>query len=333
MLAGILEHVEEGVLLLNGPQLRWLNPAARLMFPILEQPVGRPLVEVVRDHRIDGLAVRARESRLEQAAEMEVPISGRILQVRAVPLPDGDLVLLVRDITRLRHLETVRQQFVANLSHEIRTPLAGLDLAAQTLSDQLPADGDSRLFIDRITQEAGRLGDIVFNLNQLAALDAEGIAVERLPFSVDDLVRSLIDRYQERAAAGQVVLRTEIATAGSTALGDRAKTDQALQNIVDNALKFTGSGEVVITAHAERSRVEIEVRDTGPGIPPRDLPRIFERFYKVDRARGGRPGSGLGLSIARHLVELQGGTITAESTPGTGTLLRVRLPRPPLTSP
>ena len=333
MLAGILEHVEEGVLLLNGPQLRWLNPAARLMFPILEQPVGRPLVEVVRDHRIDGLAVRARESRLEQAAEMEVPISGRILQVRAVPLPDGDLVLLVRDITRLRHLETVRQQFVANLSHEIRTPLAGLDLAAQTLSDQLPADGDSRLFIDRITQEAGRLGDIVFNLNQLAALDAEGIAVERLPFSVDDLVRSLIDRYQERAAAGQVVLRTEIATAGNTALGDRAKTDQALQNIVDNALKFTRSGEVVITAHAERSRVEIEVRDTGPGIPPRDLPRIFERFYKVDRARGGQPGSGLGLSIARHLVELQGGTITAESTPGTGTLLRVRLPRPPLTSP
>jgi two-component system, OmpR family, phosphate regulon sensor histidine kinase PhoR len=333
MLAGILEHVEEGVLLLNGPQLRWLNPAARLMFPILEQPVGRPLVEVVRDHRIDGLAVRARESRLEQAAEMEVPISGRILQVRAVPLPDGDLVLLVRDITRLRHLETVRQQFVANLSHEIRTPLAGLDLAAQTLSDQLPADGDSRLFIDRITQEAGRLGDIVFNLNQLAALDAEGIAVERLPFSVDDLVRSLIDRYQERAAAGQVVLRTEIATAGSTALGDRAKTDQALQNIVDNALKFTGSGEVVISAHAERSRVEIEVRDTGPGIPPRDLPRIFERFYKVDRARAGQPGSGLGLSIARHLVELQGGTITAESTPGTGTLLRVRLPRPPLTSP
>src|SRR3989440_1636124 len=333
MLAGILEHVEEGVLLLNGPQLRWLNPAARLMFHVLEEPVGRSLVEVVRDHRVDGLAVRARESRLEQAAEVELPVSGRILQVRAVPLPDGDLVLLARDITRLRHLETVRQQFVANLSHEIRTPLAGLDLAAQTLSAQLPADGDSRLFIDRITQEAGRLGDIVFNLNQLAALDAEGIAVERLPFSVDDLVRPLIDRYQERAAAGQVVLRTEIATAGSTALGDRAKTDQALQNIVDNALKFTGSGEVVISAHAERSRVEIEVRATGPGIPPRDLPRIFERFYKVDRARAGQPGSGLGLSIARHLVELQGGTITAESTPGIGTLLRVRLPRPPLTSP
>src|SRR5207248_2716614 len=263
MLAEIIDHVEEGALLLIGTEVRWLNPAARLMFPDIEHPVGRPLVEVVRDHRIDGLALRARESGLEHAAEVELPRTDRILQIRAVPSQDGALILLARDVTRLRYLETVRQQFVANLSHEIRTPLAGLDLAAQTLSDQLPADGDSRLFIDRITQEAGRLADIVFNLNQLAALDAEGIAVERLPFSVDDLVRSLIDRYQERAAAGQVVLRAEIATAGSTALGDRAKTDQALQNIVDNALKFTGSGEVVITAHAERSRVEIEVRDTG----------------------------------------------------------------------
>jgi signal transduction histidine kinase len=326
MLAGIIDHVEEGVLLLNGAKVRWLNPAARLMFPALEQPIGRPLVEVVRDHRIDGLALRARESRLEQAAEVELPISGRILQVRVVPLQDGDLVLLARDITRLRYLETVRQQFVANLSHEIRTPLAGLDLAAQTLSAQLPADGDARLFIDRITQEAGRLADIVFNLNQLAALDAEGIAVERLPFSVDDLVRSLIDRCQVRAAARRLILRAEIVTAGSTALGDRAKTDQALQNIVDNALKFTGFGEVVISADAEPSRVEIAVRDTGPGIPARDLSRIFERFYKVDRSRGGQPGSGLGLSIARHLVELQGGTILAESIPGAGTVIRVRLP-------
>src|SRR5438128_3137470 len=331
MLAGIIDHVEEGVLLLKGDQVRWLNPAARLMFPALEQPVGRPLVDVARDHRIDGLALRARESRLEQAAEVELPVSGRILQVRAVPLADAEVALLVRDITRLRHLETVRQQFVANLSHEIRTPLAGLDLAAQTLSAQLPADGDSRLFIDRITQEAERLANIVFNLNQLAALDAEGIAVEHLPFSVDELVRALIDRYQARAAAGQLVLRAETSADGATAIGDRAKTDQALQNIVDNALKFTGVGEVVVTAGVDHDRVEFAVRDTGPGIPSRDLSRIFERFYKVDRSRGGLPGSGLGLSIARHLVELQGGTIEADSTPGAGTVIRLRLPAASLT--
>ena len=333
MLAGIIDHVEEAVILVNGTQVRWLNPGARAMFAAPEHPVGRPLVEVVRDHRIDALALRANESRLEQAAEVELPVSGRILQVRALPLQDGDIILLARDITRLRYLETVRQQFVANLSHEMRTPLAGLDLAAQTLSAQLPAEGDTRMFIDRISQEAQRLADILFNLNQLAALDAEEISVERTPFSVDDLVSSLIDRYQARASAGELILRADTTADGLMALGDRAKTDQALQNIVDNALKFTRTGEVVVTAGSDHDRVEIAVRDTGPGIPARDLSRIFERFYKVDRSRGGQPGSGLGLSIARHLVELQGGTILAESIPGAGTVIRVRLPRAPLTSP
>jgi len=331
--AEIIDHVEEGVLLLEGTVVRWLNPAASLMFPALENPVGRPLLEVVRDHRIDALAARARGSQLEHGAEVELPVSGRTLQIRAVPLRQDAIALLTQDVTRLRHLETVRQQFVANLSHEIRTPLAGLDLAAQTLSAQLPPEGDARLFIDRITQEAERLAGILLNLSQLAALDAEGITVERVPFSIDHLILALVDRYQPRAEGAGLTLRAEMGTAGIAALGDRAKIDQALQSIVDNAVKFTRSGEVVISTHAEPSRVEIAIRDTGPGIPARDLSRIFERFYKVDRSRGGLPGSGLGLSIARHLVELQGGTILAESTPGTGTVIRVRLPRAALTSP
>jgi len=332
MQANIIDHVEEGTLLVYGPTVQWLNPAARLMFPAVERPVGRPLVEVVRDHRIDTLAVRAREAGLEQAAEIELPVSGRRLQVRALPLGNSSVAILAQDVTRLRHLETVRQQFVANLSHELRTPLAGLDLAAQTLSGQLPAEGDARLFVDRVTQESQRLKAIVVNLVQLAALDAEGIDVERAPFSVAQLVAELVDRYQARAAAAGLQLRTEPGEDGIQALGDRGKTDQALQNVVDNALKFARSGDVVVTTRSDDTRIEIAVRDQGPGIPQQDLPRIFERFYKVDRSRGGQTGSGLGLSIARHLVELQGGTIAAESTPGVGTIVRVRLPRAALTS-
>jgi two-component system phosphate regulon sensor histidine kinase PhoR len=197
----------------------------------------------------------------------------------------------------------------------------------------LPAEGDARLFIDRVIQESHRLQAILLNLTQLAALDAEGIEVERAPFGAGELVTELVERYQSRASAAGLALRAEPAVADLQVLGDRGKTDQALQNIVDNALKFTRSGEVVVTAGSHQADVEIAVRDTGSGIPPRDLPRIFERFYKVDRARGGQPGSGLGLSIARHLIELQGGTIAAESTPGEGTVVRVRLPRLPLTSP
>jgi len=329
----ILEQLAEGVVLVDRDRtVRWLNPAARQMVAAIDQPVGRLLVEVIRDHRLDALAERVRTAQLDQSLEIALPVSGRTLHVRAIPLTEGRVALVMQDVSRLRYLETVRQQFVANLSHEIRTPLAGLDLAAQTLSGQLPAEGDARLFIDRIIQESQRLQAILLNLTQLAALDAEGIEVERAPFSATTLVAELVDRYQPRAATAALALRVEPAEADIQVLGDRGKTDQALQNIVDNALKFTRSGEVVVSVTADDARVEIAVRDTGPGIPPRDLPRIFERFYKVDRARGGQPGSGLGLSIARHLVELQGGTITAESTPGAGTLVLVRLPRAPLTS-
>jgi two-component system, OmpR family, phosphate regulon sensor histidine kinase PhoR len=328
----ILEQLAEGVVLVDGDRtVLWLNPAARQMVAEIDQPAGRPLVEVVRDHRLDALAERARASQQDHALEIALPVSGRTLHVRAIPLPEERVALLMQDVSRLRYLETVRQQFVANLSHEIRTPLAGLDLAAQTLSGQLPADGDSRLFIDRIIQESQRLQSILLNLTQLAALDAEGIEVEREPFKATALVAELVDRYQPRAASAGLSLRADPAEPDIEVMGDRGKTDQALQNIVDNALKFTPAGEVVITVTSGHAFVEIAVKDTGPGVPPRDLPRIFERFYKVDRARGGQPGSGLGLSIARHLVELQGGTITAESTPGAGTLVRVRLPRAPLT--
>jgi two-component system phosphate regulon sensor histidine kinase PhoR len=331
----ILDRLVEGVILVDGNRtVRWLNAAARLMLPPIEQPIGRPLVEVIRDHRLDALAERALSSDLEQTIEVEMPVSSRSLSVRALPLPNTDVALLLLDTTRLRYLETVRQQFVANLSHEIRTPLAGLDLAAQTLSVQLPAEGDARVFIDRVIQESQRLQATLLNLAQLAALDAEGIQVERAPFDATELAHELVVRYQGRATAAGLRLRAEPSEdGGARVLGDRGKTDQALQNIVDNALKFTRSGEVVVSTRADDGQMEIAVRDTGSGIPARDLPRIFERFYKVDRARGGQPGSGLGLSIARHLVELQGGTITAESTPGVGTVVRVRLPRAPLTSP
>jgi len=331
--AAILDRLVEGTVVVDGDRkVRWLNVAARRMLPLIDQPIGRPLVEVIRDHRLDALAERARSSGEDQTIEIELPVSSRSLQVRALPLSHNQVALLMVDMTRLRYLETVRQQFVANLSHEIRTPLAGLDLAAQTLSGQLPAEGDARLFIDRVIQESHRLQAILLNLTQLAALDAEGIEVERAPFGVRELVTELVERYQPRASAAGLALRAEPSQADLQVLGDRGKTDQALQNMVDNALKFTRSGEVVVTATAHQAQVEIAVRDTGSGIPSRDLPRIFERFYKVDRARAGEPGSGLGLSIARHLIELQGGTIVAESSPGTGTVVRVRLPRLPLTS-
>jgi two-component system phosphate regulon sensor histidine kinase PhoR len=255
--------------------------------------------------------------------EIEQTSPVRVLRGRAVPLGMDEIALLVEDITDLRALETVRQQFVANLSHELRTPLAGLDLAAQTLAAQLGPDSPERVFVDRILKESQRLTAMVTNLTQLAALDAEAVRPQQEVFAVRPLLDDQAARSAERARAAGLTLEVNCPQ-DLRARGDAAKTDQALHNILDNALKFTVAGGVVLTGRLD-GMVEISVRDTGVGIAPRDLPRIFERFYKADRARSAG-GTGLGLAIARHLVELQDGTLRAESTPGAGTILRLRLP-------
>jgi two-component system phosphate regulon sensor histidine kinase PhoR len=325
--ADLMGRLDEAILVTDGDRrVRWVNAAARRLFELPTEVSERFLLEVVRDHRLVAIVRRASESSQEAEVEVTSPVSGRVLRGQAFPLSGSLVGLVVTDLTRLRHLETVRQQFVANLSHELRTPVAGLGLAAQTLAGQLLPGSDERIFVDRIQQEADRIASILHNLTQLAALDAEAIPVARDRFSVAQLLTETAARYAPRAAASGLTLRVEPPATDLEALADRAKTDQALQNLLDNAIKFTKQGEVMLGAKDLGSMVEISVQDTGPGIPPQDLARIFERFYKVDRARYSA-GSGLGLSIVRHLVELQGGTVSAESRPGEGTVIRIRLPR------
>jgi signal transduction histidine kinase len=325
-----LERMRDAVLLVGQDrQLAWMNPAAAALFAVPPQRLGRPLLEIVRDHRLDDLVASAVNQRADQSTELVQAGGGQVLRAHAIPLaePVDWTVLIVEDHTHLRHLETVRQQFVANLTHELRTPLAGLDLAAQTLAGLTAVGGESRTFVERILQESQRVTAILNTLAQLAALDAEEIPVERKTFAVAELLDENIARFSERAQGAGLVFRMEAVPPDLTALGDRAKTDQALQSLVDNAIKFTSTGEVVLSAGPTAGGTEIVVRDTGVGIPAADLGRIFERFYKVDRARGRQvPGTGLGLSIARHLIELQDGSVVAESTPGAGTTMRIRLP-------
>lgn len=326
-IASLLDQVEEAIVVTDHDRrVLWVNAGGQRLFGMSSQTPERFLLEVVRDHRLDGIVRKAVESHHEASVEVAVPLSGRTLRAVAVPLLDSLVALMVADVTRLRHLETVRQQFVANLSHELRTPVAGLALAAQTLAGQVPVGSDERIFVDRIQQEADRIASILHNLTQLAALDAEEIPVTHDPFSITQLLQETVKRYATRAAASGLTLRAELPAPDLQAVGDRPKTEQAMQNLLDNAIKFTKQGEVVLSARDLGQTVEVSVRDTGPGIPAQDLARIFERFYKVDRARYST-GSGLGLSIVRHLIELQGGTVSAESRPGEGTVLKIQLPR------
>ena len=323
----IVEQLEDGVLLIDADsKVTWINPAVRRLFVPRQDPIGRTVLEVVRDHRLEAMVEDARSTWEPRTKDIDMPVEGRTMRAVARRLPAGNVCLAVRDVTRLKHLETVRQEFVANLSHELRTPLAALDLAAQTLAADSSLGKESRLFAERVLAESRRLAAIVETLAQLAALDAENVMSQREVFSLSALVREKVERCQPRANERRLGLKAELPSHEVEAIGDRAKTEQALQAILDNAIKFTERGAVVISAATDGDEVEIAVRDTGPGIPARDLPRIFERFYKVDRARSDS-GSGLGLSIARHLLNLQGGSLRAESTPGAGTTMRIRLPR------
>ncbi len=186
--ADLLDRLEEAILVTDGDRrVRWVNAAAHRLFELPTGASERFLLEAVRDHRLARIVRQAWESGQEADVEVTVPVSGRVLRGQAFPLSGSLVALVVTDLTRLRHLETVRQQFVANLSHELRTPVAGLGLAAQTLASQLPPGSDERIFVDRIQQESDRIASILHNLTQLAALDAEAIPVAHDRFSVTQL--------------------------------------------------------------------------------------------------------------------------------------------------
>ena len=285
------------------------NQAARRYFGIDPQRLPLHVAEVTREARLDELL---RQGRPE--GEARLTHSQRVVTSKLVPGPvSGQTLVFLTDVTELRRLQTVRQEFVANLAHELKTPLTALRLAAESLG--------SNRFAERIVIEADRLSAIVDNLRQLAEIEAGRAVVERSPVEVDAVVREVTQH-----AAGRPVQVT--VSQGLMVDADRAKLAQALGNLLDNAAKFSPPGSP-IELHAEPvdGEVRITVRDHGLGISPEHWDRGFERFYKVDPARSREvPGTGLGLAIVKHLVLLQGGRVWTEAAPGGGQVFGLALP-------
>ncbi len=243
----------------------------------------------------------------------------------------------IEDLTELRHLERVRRDFIANISHELRTPLASVRLLAETLEEVIDTDPErAQEFVEKIENEVQHLSGLVSELLELARIESGQMPMTIEPVGAEQLVREVMARMLPLAQRHRITLRTEIAQGESRVAADSKQIARVLVNLVHNAIKFTPSGgEVVIGTRAqEEGRTQqFFVRDTGVGIRPEELPRIFERFYKADRARAkadyigpGGGGSGLGLAIARHVVEAHGGRISAESTPGQGSIFLFTLP-------
>jgi two-component system phosphate regulon sensor histidine kinase PhoR len=330
----ILAAMVEGVMLVNAQgRIVLANPAARAMFHWPWAVEGRHYIEVVRQPDISAQFAAALSGTPRPPAEVELERDRRrIYTARAMPMPaerGGGAVLVLHDITDLKHADQVRRDFVANVSHELRTPLTAIRGYIEALSDdEGPAPADARKFLDIIARHTTRMERLVRDLLRLARLDAgqESLALERLP--LESVVAGVETEMQALLVRKRQHLIRDFSSNAMTIQADPAKIHDVLRNLVENACNYGPEGsDIAITARATETMLSLTVADRGPGIPDDDLPRIFERFYRADRSRTTDPGgTGLGLAIVRHLIELHGGHASARHREGGGAEVMVTLP-------
>lgn len=332
-LEAVLANMTDGVIMVDeNDRIALINQAALTMFHNeRSQSVGRSIVEVVRDHQIVELWKKCKADHSHQTLTIDLLPDRIYLQVIASPLANigTDFVLLVfQDLTRIRHLETIRRDFVSNVSHELRTPLASLKALAETLQEGALEDPTAaRRFLAQMEVEIDNLTQMVQELLELSRIESGKVPLNRNPISPADILQEAFQRMNLQTERAGLSLSVEVQNDLPQVLADAERISQVMLNLVHNAIKFTPpGGRITLRASSRPSDVIFSVQDTGSGISPRDLQRIFERFYKTDRSRSGG-GTGLGLSIARHLVEAHGGKIWAESVEGQGSTFFFSLPR------
>ena len=298
------------------------NKAARDFFDIDPARLPASLVEVTLESRLFEIV-----STGEPRAEAQLVHHRRVVQTHLVNGPAADLtILFMLDITEVRRLATVRQEFVANLVHELKTPITSLRLTAESLLGD-PQPKDRRRFAERLVREADLISKIIDNLRQLGDIETGVMAVDLSRVELRELVTDSIARLGlDRRVNASIPERLIIET-------DRAKLVQALDNLLDNAAKFSPPGTAIdVDVTVDGDSLVLSVRDRGPGISPEHWSRVFERFYKVDRARPRESGGfGLGLAITKHLVQVLGGRIWTEAAREGGQVFYISLPRKVLT--
>ncbi|HEX2064440.1 MAG TPA: ATP-binding protein [Acidimicrobiales bacterium] len=345
-----LEHAERRAAEAEEDAGRVRGELARLRAAIDVLPVGVILAdaggEVIFRNRYATALAESRQADVLAAAAADELLRGdlprseslelhgpprRVLHVTAERLegsPDGATLAVIRDVTERRQLDAVRRDFVANVSHELRTPIGALSVLAEALAaEEDPAV--VRRLVSRISTEVDRASAVIQDLLDLSRIEAEGLS-EPAPVSISAVIGAAVDRV--RAVSGQ--RRVDVAVGDVPALavlGDEDQLVSAVTNLLDNAVKYSDPGSAVDVEATDNGHwVDVVVRDRGIGIPARDLGRIFERFYRVDRARSRQTGgTGLGLSIVRHVAENHGGQVLVESREGEGSAFTLRLPRRP----
>ncbi len=331
---------EERVMSLNQASIRLLN-----LDPL--SVIGRPMVEAVRNSTLQDLVKHALEDENPAQAELSVKTGGgrgntsgadiTTLQLVAhtSALRDAQgrrigVLLVIRDVTRLRQLETVRRDFVANVSHEVKTPVAAIKAAAETLRGILPEDdADVQRFMGMIVRQADRLNAVVDDLLNLARLEQEAQQhrIKVVPTCVLEVLQAAQEATATAARNKRIMVRV-MCPADLIAGVNAGLLEHAVSNLLDNAIKYSPDGSKVdVTVRGDEGELVITVTDQGMGIEPEHLPRIFERFYRVDKARSrALGGTGLGLAIVKHVAQAHDGRVSVESTPGKGSTFKLHLP-------
>jgi two-component system phosphate regulon sensor histidine kinase PhoR len=336
--AAILDAMVEGVIAVDGRErVVLVNGRARGMFGISGRRVeGRPFLELVRSADLHEVFRACRDAPPGSVLERELRLSApgeRLLAVHAAPWTRADagagVLLVAHDITELRRLEQVRTEFVANVSHELRTPLTAIRGYLETLlAGALEDPEHARRFLEIALRHTERLGRLLDDLTDLSNIELGRVRLTLGAVPLEAVVESVLAIVAGKAEAGRVALERRVPADLPPVRADQDRLAQIVLNLVDNAVKYTpAGGRVTVRAERAEDRAVVSVEDTGVGIPPGDLPRVTERFYRVDRARSRElGGTGLGLAIVKHLVLAHGGELRIESEPGRGTSVRFTLP-------
>jgi two-component system phosphate regulon sensor histidine kinase PhoR len=323
----LLNSMEDAVIAI-GPdgRVQWANQSMDALVPQRTR-LNAPVVETVRDPDFLRAVRGARESRKVFTARATSIVSARIFDVTAAPMPGGGAVAVLRDLTETERIEKTRRDFIANVSHELRTPLTSIQGYAETLLDSAPENNHSREFLEIIRKNANRMSRLTEDLLTLARVESGEQRFDIQPVAAAEILQEAVQNFRELARAHGIDLQVED-SAPDLVSADREAIHQVFSNLIDNALKYAAAGgRLVLGARRSERGVEFYVRDFGPGIPSEHLPRLFERFYRVDKARSRESGgTGLGLAIAKHIVLAHDGTIRAESELNHGSMFLFTLP-------
>ena len=327
----ILASMIEGVLVVNADgRLQLVNDAARRILRLEHGSLHHSYIEAIRHPGIVEHIGRALAGEETEGLELSVTReSTRTLVARVAPVVTSGrgAVLVMHDITELRRADQVRRDFVANVSHELRTPLTAIKGYAEALLDD-PDDADAReKFLDIIHRHATRMERLVKDLLRLARLDAGQENIEVVPTDIEGLLRGIANDFEPIAAQKQQTVHVVVGREAAKLMTDAAKLHDIARNLIENAVNYTPQGGAIdVRAEILNGRFQLTVADTGHGIEPDDLGRVFERFYRVDKSRARPGGTGLDLSIVKHLVQVLDGDVMASNQSGGGALFTVTLP-------